>query len=105
MARLGHFLILQMPKTENTADSTKNSKGAGRGNAPQALARIGNYLVQDSPQSRRETIRDMFFAALDHDTMNDTDQRSAMVQMFKLWTELDEALEVIYGTGEGLANG
>ena len=64
----------------------------------QSIGEIHNYLNQDNSENRRETLQNMFFAALDHDTMNDVGARSAMAEMFRRLIELDEALEIVYRT-------
>lgn len=91
-----------MPRQEKTAATSKDSKGAGRGNVPQALNKIGHYLSLDSGHGRREQIQNLFFAALESEGLNDTSERGGMLLLYRSLIELDAAVETIYGDGRGL---
>lgn len=87
-----------MPTRTNTADTSKNSKGAGMGNAQDALKAIKNYLTFSDHEDRQELITNAFLDALCNEGFS-TPDRSLLVCQMKHLLELDKALDYLYGDG------
>ena len=87
-----------MPKPENTAASTKNSKGAGRGSVPNTLNAIHSFIAQFPPPERCETLTEFFVRGVIGEAFNSAEKRDfagvLYLDSLKMFTHMDKCFTI-----------